>query len=312
MTFTVRTIDLASNSKDFIPLSAREYKSDYTPLPNANLPKSLRADLGSFYTLLTGDELPLEENTFLIKSYQGVYNRLFGPVLKVGQADVANTEDGMLYIQWGPRFIPLTLKESPSAMFTASGTELDVEFSSYNFSGRGEDPAMLISMDAEEGQVVLPVVVRFADWENPLEPKVLNTMFKKTPLKLAEVIQKVTSKNGTGSGRERIEADAEVDFKDLEINTPYDVIGYYPCKTSYGVSYRIFINNQPEDDKISVCWAHSSIRPLLATRPEITRERPATLMLRSKEELDNGRTKIRSSLILSRQENDPESLDLDF
>lgn len=310
MTFSVRTIDLASNSKDFIPLSAREYKSDYTPLPNANLPQSLRFDLNVFFQLLTGEELSLEENTFLIKSYEGVYSRLFGPVLKVGQEGVGNTENDKLYIQWGPRFIPLT--SSPGQMLTQNNTELDVEFSTYNFSGRGDDPALLLSVDTEEGQLVMPIVVRFADWENPIEPKVLNTMLKKTPEKLVEVIQKVSSKTGNGGSRERIEADAEVDFKELEVNKPYEVIGYYPCKTSYGTSYRIFVNNVPEESQTSVCWAHSSIRPLLATRPEITRDKPATLMLRFKEEMDNGRTKIRSSLILSRQEDDPESLNLDF
>jgi hypothetical protein len=308
MTFSVRTVDLASNSKDFIALGAREYESDYVPLPNQNLPKGIKADLASFYTLLTGEEFPLEENTFLIKSYEGVYSRLFGPVLKVGQEGVGETKDGELYIQWGPRFIPLSV--APGKFTTAAGVELDVEFSTFNFSARGEDPALLISIDGDEEQTVLPVAVRFSDWENPVEPKVLNTFLKKSPEKLAEVIQKVSAK--TGGSRERIEADSEIDFKELDVNKPYEVIGYYPCKTTYGVSYRIFVNNIPEADKTAVCWAHSSIRPLLATRPEITREKPATLTLRSKEEMDNGRTKIRSNLILSRQEDDPSALNLNF
>lgn len=309
MTFSVRTVDIASNSKDFIALGAREYESDYTPLPNANLPKAMQADLAQFYTALTGEEFPLEENTFLIKSYEGVYSRLFGPVLKVGQEGVGNTEDGKLYIQWGPRFIPLTFE--PGKVSTANGNELDVEFSTFNFSARGEDPAMLISIDGESEQTVLPVAVRFADWENPVEPKVLNTFLKKSPDKIAEVVQKVSAKSGGGS-RERIEADSEIDFKELDVNKPYEVIGYYPCKTSYGLTYRIFLNHVPDADKTAVAWAHSSIRPLLATRPEITREKPATLTLRSKEELDNGRTKIRSNLILSRQEDNDEALNLDF
>lgn len=310
MSFSVRTVDIASNSKDFITLSAREYDSDYTPLPNVNLPKSLKEDLGMFFTLLTGEkEFPLEENTFLIKSYEGVYSRLFGPVLKVGQEGVGNTSPDNLYIQWGPRFIPLQF--SPGMVTTADGTELDVEFSTFNFSARGEDAAMLLALDGETEQVVLPVAVRFTDWENPIEPKVLNTFLKKNPEKLLEVVQKVSAKTGSGN-RERIEADQEVDFKELEVNYPYEVIGYYPCKTTYGVSYRMFINNLPEENKTSICWAHSSIRPLLATRPEINRDKPATLTLRSKKELDNGRVKIRSNLILSRQESDPEALDLSF
>lgn len=309
MNFSVRTVDIASNSKDFVSLGAREYKSDYVPLPNQNLPKGMQSDLGQFFTLLTGEtEFPLEENTFLIKSYEGVYSRLFGPVLKVGQEGVGDTKDGELYVQWGPRFIPLSVQ--PGKFLTVAGTEIDVEFSTFNFSARGEDPALMVSIDNESEQIVLPIAVRFTDWENPIEPKVLNTFLKKSPEKLAEVIQKVSAK--TGGSRERIEADAEVDFKELEVNKPYEVVGYYPCKTTYGVSYRIFINNLPEVDQTSVCWAHSSIRPLLATRPEITREKPATLTVRFKEEMDNGRTKIRSNLILSRQEDDPEALNLDF
>jgi hypothetical protein len=120
----------------------------------------------------------------------------------------------------------------------------------------------------------------------------------------------VTAK-GAASGP-RIEADEEIDFRELDVNVPYEVVGYYPCKTSYGLTYRILIDNLPEEGKVSGAWAHSSIRPLLATKPEINRDKPATLTLRSKEELDTGKIRIRSTLLLAQQEADESALNLDF
>ena len=176
-TFSVTTIDLSTNAPQLAPLSGREYTSEYTSLPNANLPKALRKDLNSIFQFLTEEELPLDENTFLIKSRDGVYFRLFGPVLKAGAEGVEGTSDGKLYIQWGPRYIPLTTVKGG---FTKSdGTVIEAEFGSYNFSGRGEDPALFVSVDVEDGQLVLPVAVRFTDWENPTEPKALNAILKK-------------------------------------------------------------------------------------------------------------------------------------
>ena len=307
-TFSITTIDLNTHAAQLAPLSGREYASEYTQLPNANLPKAMRKELDIVFQYLTGQELPLDENTFLIKARDGVYFRLFGPVLKVGADGVEGTETGKLYIQWGPRFIPVGITKG--GFMTADGREMEAEFGSFNFSGRGEDPCLFVSVDTEDGQTVLPVAVRFTDWENPTEPKALNALLKKKPEDVVALLQPVTAK-GTSSGP-RIEADEEVDFRELDINAPYSVVGYYPCKTSYGSTYRILIDNLPEEGKVSGAWAHSSIRPLLATKPEINREKPATLTLRSKEELENGRIRIRSTLLLSAQEVDEEGLSLDF
>jgi len=308
-TFSVTTIDLSTNAPQLAPLSGREYTSEYTSLPNANLPKGLRKDLDTVFQFLTGEELPLDENTFLIKSRDGIYFRLFGPVLKSGADGVEGTSDGQLYIQWGPRYIALNVVKG--GFVKADGTEIEAEFGSYNFSGRGEDPALFVSVDTAEGQLVLPVAVRFSDWENPTEPKALNALLKKKPEDVVTLIQKVATK-GTGSSGPRIEADSEVDFRELEVNLPYEVINYYPCKTSYGLTYRIMIANYPEEGQVAGAWAHSSIRPLLPTKPEINREKPATLTLRSKEELPDGKIRIRSTLLLSRQETGENDLNLDF
>ena len=308
-TFSVTTIDLSTNSPQLAPLSGREYNSEYTSLPNANLPKALRKDLDTMFQFLVGEELPLDENTFLVKSRDGVYFRLFGPVLKAGAEGVEGTSDGQLYIQWGPRYLPLSAVKG--GFTKPDGTAIEAEFGSYNFSGRGEDPALFVSVDVEDGQLVLPVAVRFTDWENPTEPKALNALLKKKPEDVVALVQKVAAK-GSGSGGPRIEADSEVDFRELAVQVPYEVINYYPCKTSYGLTYRIMINNFPEEGQVAGAWAHSSIRPLLSTKPEISREKPAVLTLRSKEELDNNKIRIRSTLLLSAQEAGENDLNLDF
>lgn len=308
-TFSVTTIDLSTNAPQLAPLSGREYNSEYTSLPNANLPKAMRRDLDVIFQFLTGEELPLDENTFLIKAKDGVYFRLFGPVLKSGADGVDGTETGKLYVQWGPRYIPVTIVKG--GFTTADGREMEAEFGSFNFSGRGEDPALFVSVDTEDGQLVLPVAVRFADWENPMDPKALNALLKKSPDNVVAAIQQITTK-GTGGGGNRVETDSEIDFRDLPVNEPFEVINYYPCKTSYGLTYRIAINNYPEEGQVAGAWAHSSIRPLLSTKPEITREKPATLTIRSKEEMQDGKIRLRSTLLLSAQEAGEEALDLNF
>lgn len=307
-TFSVTTIDLSTNAPQLAPLSGREYQSEYTSLPNANLPKALRRDLDVIFQFLTGEELPLDENTFLIKARDGVYFRLFGPVLKAGATGVDNTQDNQLYIQWGPRYIPINVVKG--GFTKADGSEMEAEFGSYNFSGRGEDPALFVSVDTAEGQLVLPVAVRFTDWENPLDPKALNALVKKKPEDIVTLIQKITAK-GSGGGA-RVETDNEVDFRDLPVNVPFEVVNYYPCKTTYGTTFRIAIKDYPEEGQIAGAWAHSSIRPLLATKPEINEEKPATLTIRSKEELDGGKIRLRSTLLLSRQETSDSELNLDF
>jgi hypothetical protein len=309
-TFSVTTIDLSTNAPQLAPLSGREYNSEYTSLPNANLPKALRKDLDTVFQFMAGEELPLDENTFLIKSRDGVYFRLFGPVLKAGADGIEGTSDGRLYIQWGPRYLPINIVKGGFTL--PNGTEMEAEFGSYNFSGRGEDPALFVSVDTEDGQLVLPVAVRFADWENPLESKALNALLKKKPEDVVALIQKVTAKGTGGGSGQRVEVDSEVDFRDLPVNEPFEVINYYSCKTSYGLTYRIAINNYPEEGQVAGAWAHSSIRPLLATKPEINREKPAVLTIRSKEELDNNKIRIRSTLLLAAQEADEEALNLDF
>ena len=308
-TFSVTTIDLSTNAPQLAPLAGREYTSEYTSLPNANLPKGLRKDLDTMFQFLVGEELPLDENTFLVKSRDGVYFRLFGPVLKAGTEGVEGTSDGQLYVQWGPRYLPINIVKG--GFTKTDGTVIEAEFGSYNFSGRGEDPALFVSVDVEDGQLVLPVAIRFTDWETPVEPKALNALLKKKPEDVVALVQKVTPK-GSGGGGSRVEADSEVDFRELDVQVPYEVIGYYPCKTSYGLTYRILINDYPAQDQVAGAWAHSSIRPLLSTKPEITREKPATLTLRSKEELDNNKIRIRSTLLLSAQEAGEEDLNLDF
>jgi len=311
MSFTINTVDISTNAPALAPLAGREYNSDYTSLPNANLPKAMRKDLDTVFQYLTKEELPLDENTFLIKSRDSIYFRLFGPVLKVGAEGVEGTKDGELYVQWGPRYIPLQVDKG--GFKTEDGREIEAEFGSYNFSGRGEDAALFMAVDVEGGQTVLPVAIRFTDWENPVEPKAMNALLKKKPADIISLLQKVTAKgSGGGGGGTRIEPDSEIDFRELEVNTPYEVIGYYPCKTSYGLTYRILINNTPEEGSVAGAWAHSSIRPLLATKPEINKEKPATLTLRSKEEMDNGRIRIRSTLLLAQQESTDEDLNLDF
>lgn len=312
--YTVKLIEVGTGSTDLAPLAGREYTSRYTSLPNANLPKAMRRDLDKVFTALTGEELPLEENTFLIRSENRSYDRLFGPVLKAGSDDVEGTEGGRSYIQWGNRYIPISLgKEGVTVDINGQPVSLESEFSMFNFSGRGEDVALMIAVDEEDesGQVVLPVAVRFTDYENVPDIKALNSLMKKN--KEADIISLIENVSARGSGGSRQQADVEFDFRDLEEGASYEVISYRPCETRFGMSYRIILANYPSEGQTAETWAHTTLRPLLATRPEITAEKPATLHIRERTVTDDNKVRMRCSLILTHQEEvSDEDLNLDF
>jgi hypothetical protein len=313
-TFTVNTIQVGTGSPDLAPLAGREYQSQFVSLPNANLPKAMRRDLDKVFLALTGEELPLEENTFLIKAEDGVYTRLFGPILKAGSDDVEGTETGSAYIQWGNRYIPVSLgKEGVTVQINGQPVSLEAEFSEFNFSGRGDDPALMVAVDEEDGsgQVILPVAVRFVDWQNPPDTKALNAQMKKgKEAEILSLIQEVTAKGSGNSSR----ADHDIEFRDLEEGMSYEVIQYRECQTKYGTSYRIMLANYPAEGETAECWAHSTLRPLLATKPEISEENPATLHIKEKTVSEkDGKTRIRCSMILSAQaEASDDDLDLNF
>ncbi len=301
-TFTVKTINVGTGSPDLAPLAGREYSgTTYVPLPNANLPKAMRRDLDLVYTALTGEELPLEDSALLIKAEDGVYSRLFGPILKAGADDVEGTETGRAYIQWGNRYIPVSLgKDGVSVDINGQTVSLEAQFDEFNFSGRGNDHALMVSVDEEDGsgQVVLPLAVRFTDWEHPPEIKALNALMKKGME--AEILSLVQEVSARGGGRKR--ADHDIDFRDLDEGVMYQVTEYRGVNTQYGQSYRIILADHPVDGETAECWAHASLRPLLATQPEISAEKPAMLTIKDKTVGTDGKTRIRCSLILSQQE----------
>lgn len=313
-TFTVNVINVGTGSPDLAPLAGREYEKAYTALPNANLPKNMRRDLDKVFMALTGEELSLENNTLLIKAEDGVYSRLFGPILKAGSDEVEGTQYGSFYIQWGDRYIPVSLgKEGVTVDINGQPVSLEAEFSEFNFSGRGTDPSLMISVDEEDGsgQVVLPVAVRFIDWQNPPEIKALNALMKKgKEQEILTTVQEVAPR-GTGG---RQQADHDIDFRDLEEGMSYTVIGYRGVNTQYGPSYRILIADYPNGGETAECWAHTSLRPLLATQPEITPEKPATVTIKEKTVSDkDGKTRIRCAMILSQQEEvSDDALDVNF
>ena len=310
--FTVNTINVGTSSPDLAPLAGREYSGQYVSLPNANLPKAMRRDLDKVFVSLTGEELPLEENTFLIKAEDGVYNRLFGPILKVGVDEIEGTEAGKAYIQWGNRYIPVSLgKSGVSVDINGQTVSLESEFAEFNFSGRGNDIGLMISVDEEDGsgQVVLPIAVRFIDWENPPEIKALNALMKKG--KDADILSLVQEVAARGTGRQR--ADHEIDFRDLDEGESFTVVSYRSVDTKYGVSFRVVLGDHPVVGETSECWAHASLRPLLATQPEISVEKPATIHIKEKTVGADGKVRIRCSMILSQQaEVDSDALDLNF
>ena len=134
----------------------------------------------------------------------------------------------------------------------------------------------MISVDEEDGsgQVVLPVAVRFIDWENPPEIKALNAMMKKD--KDADILSLVQEVAARGTGRQR--ADHEIDFRDLDEGESFTVVSYRQVETKYGASYRIILGDHPVVGETSECWAHASpdLSSLLSPRSRLRNPPPCT------------------------------------
>jgi hypothetical protein len=311
-TFTVNVLDVGTSSPDFAPLAGREFSSKFKALPNANLAKAMRLGLDKVYIALTGEELPLEDNTFLIKSEDGIYSRLFGPILKAGNDEVEGTATGQFCIHWGNRYIPVSLgKEGVSVEINGQTVSLEAEFAEFNFSGRGNDPALMISVDEEDGsgQTVLPVAIRYIDYKNQPETKAVNAMMRKNKAdEILPLVEQVVPR-GTSS---RADADHDIDFRELPLGQ-YRVTSYRAANTRYGTSYRIVIADYPNEGETAETWAHASLRQLLATSPEVSEDKPALLHIKDKEVMEDGKTRIRCTLLLTKQEEvNPDSLDLNF
>lgn len=114
MAATVVAVSPEINEDSVNRLQARTYSDNFTAVPNRVLTGEVFGALSSLYKSLTGNDLPPEANTYLVKAEGGIFQRLYCPQVfrnanyESGEAVISNDE---LVIRWGEELIPLKVGE---------------------------------------------------------------------------------------------------------------------------------------------------------------------------------------------------------
>ena len=255
-------IVLSLNEPAFLPLKNSDKfagQPDYIGLPPAALPPKMLSQFQQVFTALTGEEMP--EETFIQARNQagkGI-TKLYGPAIYRGEAD------NQLQIRWGNTYIPLTLSKG-SIVGPVENEDLAFEFSWEKI--QYDEPVLLVKLDVDEDLLVLPVVIKDADWNNPIGESGIEQMKRllaKGKIKeIREMVSEVKTGGGSSNGN-------PVDPRDMTTGGLYTVTKARPIKTTHGSSYVLSIEPQPGDPAIEKfgetwdMWGHHGINPYVDT-----------------------------------------------
>ncbi len=290
----IRTLDLSAKNVAFARLQSKAYTSQYTPVPNSALPKSMQADLGVIYKELTGEEMSQGDNTLLVKADSGVMIRMFTPV-------VVN-QNHKFAIKWGQKLVELNVVDGK----LTNDTKCVFKPGVFNFSGRGNDNCIFIQVKSGADTIRMPLVVRMADYNNQLEPAEFAVMFEDDLEELLPLI--AVNKQGNGGSSAQAET---ISFKNLD-EGEYTITGYREVTTSYGINHILMLKGVPGFSDGVQCWGHNSIKNVLLSKPVISEQEPATLTIISKTERADGKIRVHAAVTIASFEDDDEMMDINF
>lgn len=247
------TLDLSvSNPKLTRVQSIRSQGKKRAEILNHTLPAELREPLLELYRAIFGDSKADNEIVSLVITFDddGSFKRMYSPSV------VSNT-DGVAILSWGNDSIPV------------ADIAIESDFDLLKINGYDE-----ICLVFEIGDAALPCPIRKKDKDATIRD--LRAALKKGELGSALMTL------GGGSGRPM------TDVRTLEQGVSYTVTGAKKVKTSYGNTYVLDIEANPENglpEAVSA-WSHSSINNILEAGAIVTPEQPASLMYHRYEHKD--------------------------
>lgn len=233
------TVDVTTNNAIFAGLQVKNYERQYTPIENTKLPANYKAQLNVIYTAIFGEDLPETDITFLVKSYQGSFSRLLIPVVGV--------YNGKLSVKWGSKIAEL-------------GDNFSMRADGVNFSGRGIDPALIVSVKSGKDVYSLPLSVRFISQEMQLSVDEFKATWELDRETLLETLVVLTESKAVSDN-----SDPVVNIKELELGN-YTITQYREVKTSYGINYIVTLVDSNEVSR--QVWADTKLRNILINNPE--------------------------------------------
>lgn len=273
----IKIVETSISNPALAMLRARRYEKAYIAVPNTKLDADLFADLSIVYQALTGEQLPVESNTFLIKSKDGYLERLFAPVF-------GRTADNKLAIRWGASLIPVTLESK----------EYSIKPGQYNQSGRGMDTCIFVTVKTGKDVYRLPVALRQQNWDSKISVDELDYMLADDYEQLIAALGELKEGSETTGGT----TGEILSLRDFEVDEKLTVIAYKEVKTNYGSNFIITLSDGRQS------WGHKSINAVLAVKPTIDENNPAELVVIEKREYSPGKWAIKAVLFITVAEDD--------
>lgn len=313
-------INLNINNPFLSALASKIYKPGYTNVPDTALPKAIRQQLELFYRTLTGNELPADSSTLLVKASKdnGSFERLYVPSLF--KRSEPQEGQSVLFLKWGQTEIDLASGTKVGLYLAREVGEdgkpnpnenLTIQFADAEF-GRGKDLALQFQLidDASDQIIIFNAAIRLASYENKPELSALNVFAKRDIAKLAALIADAPGSGGGGGGGLPV-----CNLRDLELGA-YNITGYRAVKTKYGIKYILKFAPTPELNQPNEfeAWGDKNVNVSLGSVPApiISLDAPAVLTILAKIPLDDNKIRLQVSFTISQYEATEGGLSLDF
>jgi len=319
-------IDTQLDDKNRARLEARSYERTYTEIPNRVLPATLSEALSIVHKGLTGEDLPEQGSTFLVRAdNNGTFKRLYSPAVYTNEA-----QDGLV-IRWGDNDIPLNVGEG-GVVSQSGDKKLKFSFKEEQV-GKYSEAVLSVSYSKDGTVYSMPFPIKSADWENPVSADALDVLVDEAPQNIPSLLAVAPdpSKRGEGSSGPRMEGPI-IKIAQLPLGE-YQVTTYRSRETQYGTDYLMqvvgieepFVGTIRQQDPNTGEWGdveaeivgqcivkpNNALKKVLSAEPVITPQQPATLIVIEHSEY-NGFPTAKCKLVCDTFAKSADTFDLDF
>lgn len=270
-------------------LSSRRYPETYNQVPTKAIGNELTEAFGAVFDFI-GEEVP--ESFLVVKAEGGILDRLYVPTAyratkeqmetaKYSQKDGVSLGDESVGIRFTRDLVvPLEAFYAPDEDGT-SNIDFDENGVTIIIPGEGDE------------EYLLTVSLFFEDYENKPKNIEVKRAYKKGTL------HELLSELKVGGNY--------VKMADLEEGGEYVVESYSEREGDYGTQYSMVL-----DDGRSV-FANSAVGKVLASAPEISKEKPATLVIGTMTQTKSGKTRVTAVLEVAQDAfTEADGIDLDW
>jgi hypothetical protein len=316
--------EISNTVPQLAPLMARRYGKANTPFTyqevNQSVSKNLAKAYALLYKILTGNDIQDDTVLFTVNSADGAFKRFYGPSICRNAAG-----DGLILLM-GSESIPLKLvKGQLKDIQIPEGKDFSLKLAQEEVGDFKETVIKFsVFIEADDLILVYPIQLRLQLTEDDKGKKVepdfdtLEQVFSRSTTKLLPLIGDVPNISDFDGPL--------IKLSQLDENSVYQVFGVRSCKPGGRLSFIMAIRPTEEDQgyaeengdyvtfEQAEVWGNSAIKNVLQSKPEITEEKPAELVIRGMRTNSSGTTTVDCSLILTQPEIDPATLEeeLDF